>query len=115
MIDPITAALDGYLRFTASHKGDNPNFGNFRNAAGGFRETDGYTIVDLFAGLTGNDGGWDLGLYAKNLFDEQAELARLATLNSVYTNFSAPGGYDVVRTSAPQEVGVKLRYSFGAR
>ena len=72
-------------------------------------------LVPQFAGVTGPKGSWDLGLYAKNAFDKQVELARVATINGVYTNFRALGGYDVVRTSLPREVGVKLRYAFGSR
>jgi iron complex outermembrane recepter protein len=111
---PFGSALDGYVRFNANFQGHNPNYGNFRQGTS-FRGTDSYWVVDLYAGLTGNDGGWDLGLFAKNVFDEQVELARVRTINAIYTNFAGPPGYDVVRTSRPQEVGVRLSYAFGAR
>ncbi|WP_162527150.1 TonB-dependent receptor [Sphingomonas solaris] len=111
---PITSAIGAYVRFNANYQGRNPNFGNFRTASG-FRGTPSYTVVDLFAGLTGDESIWDLGIYAKNAFDKQAELSRVATINSVFPSFAALGGYDVVTTSRPREIGVQLRYAFGSR
>mgnify|MGYP006200392951 FL=1 len=111
---PVSSSLDGYFRFNLNYQGRNPNYGNFRTGAA-FKSTPAYAVVDLFAGLTGNEGGWDLGVYAKNVFDKQAELARIFTPNSVYPLFAAPSGYDVVRTSLPREIGVALRFAFGSR
>jgi iron complex outermembrane receptor protein len=110
---PLSNSVDGYVRFNANYQGNNPNFGNFGTGTS-FKSTPSYTVFDLFAGVSGKAGSWDVGLYAKNLFDKQVELARVATINSVYTNFAAAPGYDVVRTSRPREVGVTLRYNFGA-
>ena len=111
---PLFSSIGGYFRFNVNYQGKNPNFGNFRTGTT-FRSTPSYAIVDLFAGLTGPDSAWDLGFYAKNVFDKQVELARVPTINSVYSTFSAPSGYDVVRASRPREIGVTVRYSFGSR
>ncbi len=51
-----------------------------------FKCTPSYAIVDLFAGVTGDEGMWDVGVYAKNVFDKQVELARVAVLNNIYSN-----------------------------
>ena len=112
---PFTDSIGGYFRFNVNYQGKNPNFGNFRSATGTFRKTPAYTVVDLFAGLTGSKGVWDLGVYAKNVFDKQVELARIDTINTVYALFAAADGYDVVRASRPREIGVTLRYAFGSR
>ena len=111
---PISGAMDGYFRFNLSYQGNNPNYGNFRTG-GAFKPTPAYAIVDLFAGLTGSEGAWDLGFYAKNVFNKQAELARVFTPNTIFPLFAAPSGYDVVRVSPPREIGVSLRYAFGSR
>ncbi|GGA36926.1 TonB-dependent receptor [Sphingomonas psychrolutea] len=112
---PLTNALDGYLRFNVAYKGNNPNYGNFRQA-GAFRSTPAYAIVDLYAGLTGGHSAWSLGVYAKNVFDKQAELARVTPVNNVYGPYAiAPAGYDQVRTTLPRELGVTLRYAFGSK
>ena len=44
-----------------------------------------------------------------------SELARVTATNSIYPLFAAAPGYDFVRTSRSREVGVSLRYAFGAR
>jgi iron complex outermembrane recepter protein len=111
---PFTDSMGAYFRFNVNHQGANPNFGKFRTGDG-FKRTPSYQIVDLFAGLSGNNGGWDIGVYAKNAFDKTVELQRIATINSIYPSFGAPAGYDVVRTNRPREVGVSLRYAFGSR
>ena len=111
---PVSDSFGGYFRFNVNYRGNNPNFGNFRSGTA-FKSTPSYAIVDLFAGVTGNDSAWDLGFYAKNVFDKQVELARVATINSIYFLYQANPGYDVVRTSRPRELGVTLRYAFGSR
>ena len=107
--------MDGYLRFNVSYRGSNPNFGNF--AVGGVsKPTPAYTTVDLFAGITGSEGMWELGFFAKNVFDEQAELSRTRVLNNVYGPYAvAPSGYNTVNSSLPRELGLSLRISFGSR
>jgi iron complex outermembrane receptor protein len=106
---------EGYLRFNLNYQGKNPNFGNFPTA-GVFKKVPSHAILDLFAGVAGEEGVWDVGFYAKNVFDKKVENARVATLNNIYSPYQvAPGGYDVVRTSLPREIGVTARFSFGSR
>jgi iron complex outermembrane recepter protein len=108
-------SFEGYFRFNLNYQGENPNYGNF-STAGVFKKVPSYAIVDLFAGLTGNKGGWNLGVYAKNVLDKQVELSRNTPENNLYSNFAkASGGYDVIRLSTPREIGVTLRYAFGSR
>lgn len=111
---PITDSLAGYLRFNVNYQGKNPNYGNFRTG-GAYKSTPSYAIVDLFAGITGSDNGWEIGAYAKNVFDKQPELARILTINSVFPLYAAPSGYDQVRMGRPREIGVTARFSFGSR
>ncbi|TVV76266.1 TonB-dependent receptor [Sphingomonas solaris] len=116
---PITDLVAAYVRFNANYRNKNPNFGNFgsQNAGGVavYRKTRAYTIVDLFAGITGNRAGWDLGVYAKNVFDKNVELTRLNVSNTIYQLYAAGDGYDQVRTNRPREIGATLRYAFGSR
>ena len=108
-------SFDGYFRFNLSYKGRNPNFGNFATA-GVSRSTQSYAILDLFVGVAGEKGVWDLGFFAKNVFDKQVELARTNRLNNVYSPYAvAPSGYNTVTASLPREIGVTLRYAFGSR
>ncbi|TVV74759.1 TonB-dependent receptor [Sphingomonas solaris] len=113
----VTDYLGGYVRFNVSYQGKNPNFGNFPTTVGAtrtFRKVGDYAIVDLFAGLTGDKSGWEIGAYAKNVFDKVVEQSRLRAVN-VYPNFAAATGYDVVRTTRPREIGVTARYAFGSK
>lgn len=111
---PFSDSLGGYFRFNVNHQGKNPNFGNFRTGTVS-KSTPSYQIVDLFAGVNGGDNAWDIGFYAKNVFDKQVEIARVRTINSVYPQFLAASGYDVVRMNLPREIGVTARFSFGSR
>jgi len=108
-------SFDGYFRFNLSYKGNNPNYGNFASA-GVSKPTPGYAILDLFAGVTGQKDVWELGFFAKNVFNKQVELSRTNVLNNVYGPYAvAPSGYNTVNTSLPRELGVTLRYAFGSR
>ena len=108
-------SLEGYFRFNLNIKGNNPNFGNFATA-GVFKPSPSYAVLDLFAGITGQENVWELGFFAKNVTNKQVELSRTATLNNIYGPYAvAPSGYNTVRSSLPRELGVSLRYSFGSR
>jgi iron complex outermembrane receptor protein len=108
-------SLEGYFRFNLAYKGSNPNFGNFLNA-GSFKKTPSYAIVDLFAGVAGEKSVWDVGFYAKNVFNKEVELSRVTPLNNIYAPYAAaPGGYDQIRLSPPREVGIQARFAFGSR
>jgi iron complex outermembrane receptor protein len=111
---PLSDAIGGYFRFNVNVQGKNPNFGNFRTG-NVFKSTPAFAIADFFVGVNDRKGAWDLGIYAKNVFDKQVEFNRIATANTVFPSFAAPSGYDVVRYNAPREVGVQLRYAFGSR
>jgi iron complex outermembrane receptor protein len=103
-------SFDGYFRFIVSHQGRNPNFGISDVAAKA------HTLVDLFAGLSGNDAGWEVGAYAKNVFNKQVLLSS-QTLNpdGGVAEFFGPTGLSRVRQTQPREIGVTLRYAFGSR
>jgi iron complex outermembrane receptor protein len=108
--------LVGYFRFNLDFRGHNPNYGNFVNADGVYKGVPAYAILDLFAGITGEKGAWDLGVFAKNVTDKQAELTRVTPQNNLYSPYAGlVGGYDQVTVSLPREVGVMLRYAFGSR
>ena len=113
---PFGSSLEGYLRFNLSYQGNNPNYGNRDTATNTFKATPAYAILDLFAGVVGQKGVWELGLFAKNVFDKQVELFRPVTPINIYSTYAAiPAGYTQVNVSRPRELGVSLRYAFGSR
>lgn len=108
-------SVEGYFRFNVEYQGRNPNISSSAPARGrGVTPTPAYAIVDLFAGVTGGDSAWDVGVYAKNVFNKKQELSSLPLNNGVFTDFG-PTGYDVINTTVPRELGLSVRYSFGSR
>jgi Outer membrane receptor proteins, mostly Fe transport len=73
-----------------------------------------YTKVDLFAGLRGEDGRWELTAYAKNLLDQTRALsvsAGNAVVPTSSPDFTTAGpafdsGYRTAVISPPREIGV---------
>ena len=114
---PLTEKFDGYVRFNINYQGSNPNFGNFQSSiTNEYKTTGENAVVDLFAGLTGQQGAWDLGVYVKNVFNNTMELNRYSVANSSYGPYAyASVGYDRVLTQLPREIGMTLRYAFGSR
>jgi iron complex outermembrane recepter protein len=104
----FSESFGGYFRFNVNYQGKNPNFGTLSS-------TPAFAIVDLFAGITGSDSGWEIGAYAKNVFDKQPQLGRVLELNDVFPIFAAPSGYDIVRTGRPREIGITAKFAFGSR
>lgn len=71
---------------------------------------DAYTLANLFVGVRDPQAGWELTLFAKNLFDHVQQL----TEEGPGTLFGVPSGYRFGTVSQPREVGFTLRYSFGS-
>ncbi len=108
-IVPFDAGYEGYLRVLANFQGENDNVGT------SISQSDAFTIVDLFMGVQDDEGGWDVGFYAKNVFDELTELTR----NEISTGLNAQAlfgasGYQVVTATLPREAGLQFRYNFMA-
>lgn len=88
-----------------------------------------YALVNLFAGLRADDGAWEVGLYAKNIFDTTKTLTRTTPLYTSYqqltlgatginptpTASTYTSTYTGVTTTAPREFGINVRYAFGSR
>lgn len=99
--------LSGYGRFIVDHRGHNPNYGVSDVPAKS------YTLVDLFAGVTGPDGAWDIGGYVKNAFNVKRTLTQVGILPPV-ADFG-PTGLSSVSTTHRREFGLTARYTFGSK
>ena len=99
--------LSAYARFIADHRGHNPNYGVSAVPAKS------YTLVDLFAGITGPDGAWDIGAYVKNAFNVKRTLTQVGILPPV-ADFG-PTGLNLVSTTHRREFGLTARYTFGSK
>jgi len=79
--------------------------GNFRSDARGFNgeNVDAFLVTDFFVGLRDFDGSWDLGLWVRNLSDEDGQLNRLD---------GDPTGFFTGQLTRPRHAGVSLSYRY---
>lgn len=119
---PLSANTDGFLRGLLSWRGATKNDPSNR-----FDDVDAYGIFNLYAGVRGTDGNWDVTLYAKNVFDTTKIVSASDSPYSVgvtyldVSTFSPFGSanyesyYSGVTVTPPREVGITARFSFGIR
>jgi iron complex outermembrane recepter protein len=100
--------VDGYARLVVDYQGHNPAFGISSTSESA------YALVNAFVGLNGNQASWDVGLYAKNLFNTTKVIEQNPLVNTVNPTFG-PSGLNQVEVTLPREVGVHIRYAFGSR
>jgi len=122
---PVSNWMDSYVRALVTYAGKSQN-----DPANAVDNIKAYGIVNLFAGIRDPDGGWELGLYGKNIFD----VLRVTSRNSNAFSASyrelqfgpdgAPTGalgrtavstYRGITINDPREFGVNLRVAFGSR
>lgn len=89
---PITSVMDGYLRTDYQHTGDRMNGFNGAQRV----EMGSFNIVNLRAGMLYKN--WEVSLFAKNLFDAQAELS----WDSLFG----------VARNRPRSVGINVKYAY---
>lgn len=99
--------IDGYFRFVADYNGRNPNYG------AGNLKVKSYMLFDVFAGVTGPESAWDIGVFAKNVFNKKVLLGQGA-ISPPDAALGDPG-YSTYSRTDTREVGVSLRYTFGSR
>jgi iron complex outermembrane receptor protein len=81
---------------------------------------DKYGLLNLYLGVRDPQNGWELSLFANNLFDTQQVLSinPVAPVSSggVAAVFNRPAsGYQSIGYTPRREVGVLVRYAFGSR
>ena len=97
--------LEGYLRGLYTYAPENHNF---RADEGFTRES--YGILNLYTGVRGVDQNWEIGLWAKNLLDDDTVYSQAA--NNIQSS-GIDTGYRSISYVPAREAGVSLRYSFG--
>ncbi len=108
---PISGTADVYIRTLTNYtsKNDYALFNNFHAKA--------YTIVNVFAGVRSHESGWDLGVYARNLFDTKKVVNLGATEIATPSDGAQLGagpstGYRDVYLTDRREFGATARYAF---
>lgn len=102
---------EAYLRGLLSYYPENGR----RNV--GYRVPN-YALANLYAGVRSPDGAWDVGLFARNLFNAGVRLSRepIESLpgGNLVATFGSTGYREVTYTN-PFEAGLSVRFGFGSR
>lgn len=111
---PLSTGAEGYLRGLVTYRGNSQN-----DPTNSIDDIKAYADVNLFAGLRDPEGAWEIGVYAKNLFDTQRALLRSSSPAALnvrtpgVTNVASP--YRVVTYTPPREFGLTARIALGSR
>jgi len=96
---------EGYVRGLYVYAPENRNFGSGANF-----QRDSFGVLNLYAGLRSTETNWEVGLWAKNVLDDDTVTAQGATeirMEGLDT------GYRSISYVPAREIGVSLRYGFG--
>lgn len=70
---PLSRKVDGYIRGLLNFSGNSQN-----DSANPLDDVKNFALVNLYAGIRDPDGRWEVGLFAKNLFNVERVLSRNA-------------------------------------
>lgn len=105
----VSDSMDGYVRGLYSYSPKNDNRHEFT-------EIDSYGLLNLYVGVRDNAGAWDVQLFVKNLTDEQEttsyEDLEAGEGGSLWAALGS--GYHEVQMTPRREMGINVRYNFGA-
>ena len=119
----VSSKVDGFLRGLVNYNGKSQG-----DPSNNFDQVGTYALANLYAGIRDPDGGWEVSLFAKNLFDTTKVLTRTTPLFTSYqqiTGFTATGATTAAQTftstytggtvTPPREFGINVRFYFGSR
>lgn len=116
---PIGDSFEGYVRGLAYYNSKSQG-----DPANAFDDVSDYALFNLYAGLRAPDKGWEVTLYAKNLFDTTKILSAGTPLSTSYQQLSPTfsrtavtytSSYVGVSTTPPREVGITFKVALGAQ
>lgn len=108
---PIGNVGNAFLRGLAAYQPKNDNISQTYT-------TPAYFLLDMFLGIRGEDRGWEISAYAKNITNTRK------IINQSDSDFDPPAnaealfggsGYRTLTLTAPREFGVTARIAFGSR
>jgi iron complex outermembrane recepter protein len=138
-LQPITPNVDGYLRGLLNFQGNSQN-----DPSNPFDDVKSYGLLNLYAGIRDPNGAWEIGAFAKNVFDvfrrvgvdpapqnvsyqqlfcttRDPRLAGIcapvlpAGVDTLTFGQSGVSTYRGIQTTLPREIGVTFRMAFGSR
>jgi iron complex outermembrane receptor protein len=107
---PLRDGLDGFVRALLPYSPKNAR----QTPA---RTIDGYSLLNLYAGVRSQDGAWEASLFAKNALKTDEVLDRDLVAKDTLGASAQFGssGYYITSTTPRREIGVNIRYAFGSR
>ena len=112
----VTDSVAGFLRASATISGSTEG-----NPESTLDDQSPVVRLNLFAGLRGEDGRWEISAFAKNIFNTQRILSYgaaplRATINtSSGATFDYTAEYRTITVSPPREFGLSARIAIGGR
>lgn len=113
---PVNDSMDAYLRGFVTYYGKSQN-----SPINPVDDVKAYALVNLYAGVRDQEGGWEVGLYGKNVLNTQRTLLRnlnpeaLSYLTAAFAGAVTASKYRLVGVTAPREFGLTARISFGSQ
>lgn len=117
---PISGGMDGFARALLTYNGNSLADPQYQ-----FDDHKAAAVLNIYAGVRGPDGSWELSLFAKNLFNNvrttNVGLRAATDYQELTPSFSSTVGatgfsdYTQISTDAPREFGLNFRFSFGSR
>ena len=116
-VQRVSDKVDGFVRGLVTYYPQN------RNRAEPDFTVGQYSLANVYAGLRGHDGAWEVALFARNAFrtnrtlDVQAvQLSDDTQLGTAFPGLAAqPSGYYASLSTPRREVGVNVHYAWGTR
>jgi iron complex outermembrane receptor protein len=103
-------SMEWYIRGLAKFKDDRDNIDASAGIGPVDAQFDGYTTVNLYTGLRSADNKWDVGIWAKNLFDEDKR--NFQTSSDQYDKALSGGSYTQTNIVKERVIGATARYNF---
>ncbi|MBB4858887.1 iron complex outermembrane receptor protein [Novosphingobium chloroacetimidivorans] len=112
-VAPISDRLEGFVRGSFNYYPDNPY-------ASDAVVIDKYGLLNMFLGVRGDDGSWEVSAFANNLLNTKqiTSFNAVAPVSAASANSFFPqpaSGYNQVGYTPQREFGLLVRYAFGAR
>lgn len=108
---PVADSAEGFLRGLLDFKGRTRN-----EPQNPYDDVSSYGLINFFAGLRSDEGGWEVALFAKNLFNTFEVLSRDNSAVALRTSAGTVlANYRLITTTEPREFGITARIAFGSR
>jgi iron complex outermembrane receptor protein len=115
-VQRVSDKVDGFVRGLVTYYPEN------RNRVQPDFTVGQYSLANLYAGLRGHDGAWEVSLFARNAFNtsraldvQSVQLNDNTQLGTAFSELVRPTGYYLTQATPRREVGINVHYAWGSR